>query len=219
MMKTTLLFLLCGILVSIECRRSLRDYVVSQNSFNGLGTNDYSVYDPRENSLLCRLQPLNNGLNLSSNLIIYPSRQKIALITNIWSPFSKCFSFPSSLALKILYLVYQSYINVLDDQLNRWVKGQIYQVNRSEDFRCIIKYGTSSFLMENKFGSLITEIRDQKRQNYVLSRFYQTYFDPYFGLSRYNIQIYTDDLPDPIYILALSALDSRTMPGRVRFIP
>jgi hypothetical protein len=127
----------------------------------------------------------------------------------IFSPFSLIF----------VCLVYQSYINVLDDQLNRWVKGQIYQLNRSEDFRCIIKYGGTSFIMENKLGSLITEIRDQKRPNYILSRFYETYFDPFFGSSRYNIQIYTDDLPDPLYILALSALDSRIVQRRVRFIP
>lgn len=62
--------------------------------------------------------------------------------------------------------------------------------------------------MEHKFGSLMTVIRDQKRQNYILSSFYQTYFNPYLGSSRDNIQIYMDNLPDPIYILALYALDS-----------
>ena len=122
-------------------------------------------------------------------------------------------------SLKFFYLVYQSSINILDDQLNQWVRGQIYQLNRSDGFRCIIKYGGTSFVMENRFGSLITEIRDQKRPNYILSRFYQTYFDPFFGSSRYNIQIYTDDLPDPLYILALSALDSGIVQRRVRFIP
>jgi len=62
--------------------------------------------------------------------------------------------------------------------------------------------------MENKIGSLITEIRDQKRKNYILTRFYKIYENPFFGSSKYNIQVYTDDLPDPIYVLALYALDS-----------
>ncbi len=44
-------------IISIESRRSLRDYIVSQNNLNGL---DYSVYDPLKNDLLCRLESSNN---------------------------------------------------------------------------------------------------------------------------------------------------------------
>jgi len=73
--------------------------------------------------------------------------------------------------------------------------------------------------MENKINSLTTEIRDAKRPNYILSRFYQTYFNPLFRSSKYNIQIYTDDLPDSIYILALSALNSNNIKRRIHFIP
>lgn len=58
------------------------------------------------------------------------------------------------------------------------------------------------------------EIRDAKKPNYILNRFY-----PVFGTSKYNIQIYTDDLPDPIYILALSAFNSNTIKRRITFIP
>ena len=52
-----------------------------------------------------------------------------------------------------------------------------------------------------------------------LQRFSQTYFHPLFGSSKYNIQIYTDDLPDPIYILALYALDSTIPKRRIKFDP
>jgi hypothetical protein len=46
---------------------------------------------PLINDLLCRLESLNNIFNPSSNLILYPSQQTIASITNIWSPFRNLF--------------------------------------------------------------------------------------------------------------------------------
>ncbi len=113
-----------------------------------------------------------------------------------------------------LSLVYQAYFNVLDDQLNKWMKGQIYQSYYPQGFRFIIKYAEKYYFMENNINSLITQIRDAKRPNYILTRFY-----PLFGSSKYNIQIYTDDLPDPIYILALSAFNSNIIQRRITFIP
>jgi hypothetical protein len=73
--------------------------------------------------------------------------------------------------------------------------------------------------LENPRGSLITEIRDIKKPNYTLTRFSQTYTNPLFASSRYNIQIYQEDLPDPIYILAIYALDSTNRRNRIKFIP
>jgi len=112
-----------------------------------------------------------------------------------------------------LFLVYQAYFYVLDDQLNKWMKGQIYQSYYPQGFRFTIKYGEKYYFMENNIKSLITQIRDAKRQNYILTRFY-----PLLGSSKYNIQIYTDDLPDPIYILALSAFNLNTIQRRFTFI-
>ncbi len=86
------ILLICFFLVSIESRRSLRNYVVSKDqNLNGLLRNDLSVYDPLQNDLLCRLQSSNNVFNPSSNLIIYPSRQTMASIRNVWSPYRNLF--------------------------------------------------------------------------------------------------------------------------------
>jgi hypothetical protein len=94
------------------------------------------------------------------------------------------------------------------------MKGIIYQSYHPQGFRFTIKYGEKYYFMENKIDSLITEIRDAKKPNYILTRFY-----PLFGSSTYNIQIYNDDLPDPIYILALSAFNSNNIQRRITFIP
>ncbi len=44
--------------------------------------------------------------------------------------------------------------------------------------------------MENKINSLIMEIRDAKKPNYIPTRFYQTYFNPLFRTSKYNISTF-----------------------------
>lgn len=105
-------------------------------------------------------------------------------------------------------LAYQGYFNVLDDQLNKWINGEIIENSSSDGFKFTIKYGNKLYIMENKFNSLITQIRDAKKPNYILTNFYRNNLNPFINSPMYNIRIYTNDLPDPIYILALYVLDS-----------
>lgn len=65
----------------------------------------------------------------------------------------------------------------------------------------------------------MTYIRDEKRPTHLLTRFQQTYLDPVTGSLKYNMRVYTNDLPDPIYIMALYALDSMTSRRRIKFNP
>ncbi|CAF1358469.1 unnamed protein product [Adineta steineri] len=192
-MYLSIILLQCLFIVSIESRRNLRDYVVSHEYSSGLRREEFSVYDETENNVLCRLETLGYGNNRLSNLISYPSYQTIGSIRNVWSPF-----------------LYQSYFNVFDDQLNQWMPGQITQRYRPQGFRFTIGYGGHIYTMENKVGSSIIDVKDELRPNYILTRFYQTNLNPLFKSFKYDIQVYRDDLPDPIYILALYALDTVT---------
>ena len=73
--------------------------------------------------------------------------------------------------------------------------------------------------MKNEKSSLITEIRDENKSNYILSRFSQNSFNRLTGYSKYHIQIFTDDLPRPVYIFALFLLDSTNFQRRITFFP
>ncbi|UJR24702.1 hypothetical protein I4U23_006076 [Adineta vaga] len=196
-----ILFLL-SFIITIECRRNLRDYIVSHQYSSGLTQEEFSVYDPVENSLLCRFETMGYTYNRYSNLVSYPSLQPIGLIRDIWSPF-----------------LYQGYFNVLDDRLNQWMNGYVYQRYRPQGFRFAIEYGGHSYIMENRIGSSITEIRDEKKPNYLLTRFHQTYIDPITGSLKYNVKVFTDDLPDPIYMMALYAYDSITSKRKNKLRP
>ncbi|CAF1312623.1 unnamed protein product [Adineta steineri] len=207
----SIILLQCLLIVSIESRRNLRDYVVSHEYSSGLRREEFSVYDETENNVLCRLETLGYGNNRLSNLISYPSYQTIGSIRNVWSPFCEIL-FKEFIYKIIIYfvLVYQSYFNVFDDQLNQWMPGQITQRYRPQGFRFTIGYGGHIYTMENKVGSSIIDVKDELRPNYILTRFYQTNLNPLFNSFKYDIQVYRDDLPDPIYILALYALDTVT---------
>jgi hypothetical protein len=66
--------------------------------------------------------------------------------------------------------------------------------------------------MEQKGFSLTTEIRDEQQPYYILARIKMKLT----WLNRYDLQVYTDELPDMLYFLALAAYDhnrARTMPS------
>ena len=109
-------------------------------------------------------------------------------------------------------------MNIYDDKLNKWIKGQIYQRYRPQGFRFTIEYNGQYYTMENKIGSLLTDIRNTRRPNIILTKLNPIYFNPLIGSSKYNIQIFTNQLPDPIYIVALYALDSNTIKRRFKSI-
>ncbi|CAF3025515.1 unnamed protein product [Rotaria socialis] len=192
--------------VSIESRRNLQNYIVSHEYLSEVKQDQFSVYDQSEKNLLCRIESSSSDylFNRLNNLIAYPSYQSIASMESLWTPSP---------------LMYQAYMNILDDQLNQWVIGKIYQRYHSGALQFRIDYRGKFYIMENKFGSLITEIRDEKKPDYILTHFYRASSNVMYPSSKYKIQVYKNDLPHPIYILALYALDSITFNKRIKLIP
>ena len=68
--------------------------------------------------------------------------------------------------------------------------------------------------MEHKAFSLTTEIRDEQQPYYILARIKMRLT----WLNRYDLQVYTDELPDVLYFLALAAYD-HNRPGTTPAIP
>lgn len=202
------------ILPLIESRRSLRDYLIVNNQLSNIRRNElFSVYDQRERDLFCRFQSLDSSPNRLNTLISYPSQQIIGSIQNIYSPFSKT-SFCIDVVLTSLScrVVYQSSLRVFDDEFDQWFPGQISQRFRLDDLVFRIEYQNKFYLMEKKFRSPLIDIRDESRSNLLLSRFFPKASQP----SKYHLQIYTNDLPDPLYILAFSLLNSGKKMWRFR---
>jgi len=60
--------------------------------------------------------------------------------------------------------------------------------------------------MEQKAFSLTTEIRDEQQPYYIHARIKMRLTSVVWS-NKYDLQVYTDELPDVLYLLALAAYD------------
>ncbi|CAF1021221.1 unnamed protein product [Rotaria sordida] len=66
------------LIVSIDSRQNLRDYIVYHEYLSELRRNQFSVYDQSEKNLLCRIESSSKySFNRLINLIVYPYHQII----------------------------------------------------------------------------------------------------------------------------------------------
>lgn len=103
-------------------------------------------------------------------------------------------------------------MRIYDDHYHRWITGQIINL-QSPSLRLRIDYNGIQYLMENQYQSEIIQIRNEKRREILLTRFYPRFRYPFsssFSLkNNYQLEIYSNDLPDQIYILALALFNDR----------
>lgn len=86
--RLSIIIKVCFLVSLIESRKSLRDYVVSQNYFAG---EELLVYDKTQENLLCEIESSDYLFNRLTNLISYPSHQTIGSIRNVWLSSSRIF--------------------------------------------------------------------------------------------------------------------------------
>lgn len=103
-------------------------------------------------------------------------------------------------------------MRIYDDEFDRWIDGQILEEYSPTGVRLRLEYHGNFYLMENQFKSQIIEIREANNPDALLSRFYPRFRSPLISSTKmkYYLQIYSNDLPDPFYILAFSAFNARS---------
>ncbi len=104
-------------------------------------------------------------------------------------------------------IVYDAGIEVYDMLYNQWIPGKISQAFPGYRFRYLIQYGNRRLIMEHKALSLTTEFRDEQQPNYILAQFRMRLISVVWS-NKYDLQVYTNEFPDAIYLLALAAYDS-----------
>jgi hypothetical protein len=103
-------------------------------------------------------------------------------------------------------IVYDAEIQVYDTVLNQWIPGRISQAFPTYRFRYYIQYGNRRLIMEHIAFSLTTEIRDERQPNFILARMSKRLVSIIWS-NKYDLQVYTNELPDTIYLLAIAAYD------------
>ncbi len=103
-------------------------------------------------------------------------------------------------------IVYDAEIQVYDTVFNQWIPGKISQTFPIYRFRYNIQYGNRRLILEHKAFSLTAEIRDEQQPNYILAQM-RTRLSSFIWSNKYDLQVYTNELPDIIYLLAIVAYD------------
>lgn len=94
---------------------------------------------------------------------------------------------------------------IYDDQYDQWFQGSIIEQIKSQQIEFQLEYLNKYYRMEIKPLTFIIEIRQLNRTNLLLSRFVpQIKFnqEQIHQSLKYQIEIYTNRLPDPFYFLA-----------------
>ncbi|CAF1075586.1 unnamed protein product [Rotaria sordida] len=172
----------------IQTQQILRQYTIKKDFFGGFKAGEYSIYDQSGNILLFRFES-RYGFTQTAQLYAYPGKQMVASIRNNWSPW-----------------LYDAEIQVFDTIFNQWIPGRITQAFPNYSFRYIIQYANRHLIMEHNIFSLTTEIRNEQPPNYILARM-RLRLSSIILPNKYDLQVYTNELPDVIYFLALAAYD------------
>ncbi|CAF3398335.1 unnamed protein product [Rotaria sp. Silwood1] len=171
-----------------QSQQAFREYIIKKDFFSGFKAGEFSIYDQSSNTLLYRLES-RYGITQTADLYAYPGKQMVASIRNLWSPF-----------------LYDAEIQVFDTIFNQWIFGRITQAFPNYTFRYNIQYANRRLIMEHRPFSLTTEIRNEQSSNYVLAQM-KLSLSSIILPNKYDLQVYTNELPDVIYLLAVVAYD------------
>lgn len=95
---------------------------------------------------------------------------------------------------------------------NQWIPGKITQAYPPYSHRFTIQYANRRLVMQHLPFTFTSEIRDDLAPFYVLARIRKR-LSSIILPNRYDLQIYTNELPDIIYFLAVAAYDHNNSVG------
>ncbi|CAF4109741.1 unnamed protein product [Rotaria sp. Silwood2] len=147
----------------------------------------FSIYDPGEQQLHYRIQS-QIALWQILELVAYPSNQVIAKLNSRWHT-----------------LLYEATISIFDSQSNQWIDGQIRKHLTFFGDKYTIEWNGKSMVMETKFLSFTTKFRDENQGN-MLAEF-RMRWTSLFWFKKYDLEIFSKEVPETIYIMALAAKD------------
>ncbi|CAF2549784.1 unnamed protein product [Rotaria sp. Silwood2] len=183
-----ILVFICLLCARTQSQQAYRQYLIKKDFFSGFKAGEFSIYDQSANTLLFRLES-RFDVTQNAELYAYPGKRMVASMKNLWSPW-----------------LYDAEIQVFDIMFNQWNFGRITQAFPTYTFRYIIQYANQRLIMEHQAFSLTTEIRNEQPPNDVLARI-RTKLSSFILPNKYDLEIYTNELPDVIYLLALVAYD------------
>lgn len=165
----------------------LREYHIRRDILNGVKAPEFSIFDKTGKILQYRVESRYNGLH-SVELVAYPSKTVVARLKN-----------------KITWLLYEGTVEILDTQSQQWSTGKISQNLKLLSHKSTIEWNGRRLLMEHSIASLTTRFSDENQNGQSLAE----YTVPLLSVwaNKYNLKVYSNDIPDAIYIFGLTVRD------------
>ncbi|CAF2155679.1 unnamed protein product [Rotaria magnacalcarata] len=180
-----LVFTFIGTLVYSE--NVAATYTVNKDFFNVMKAPQFSIYDASEQQLHYRIQSKFSLWHIIE-IISYPSNELIAKLRSQW-----------------FIWLYAANISIFDSPSNQWINGSIHKNLAFFGDKYTIVWNGKVIVMETKFASLITKFHDQQQGN-LSAKFHKRWIS-FVWSDKYDLEIFSKEIPDTLYMLALAAKD------------
>ncbi|CAF3040436.1 unnamed protein product [Rotaria socialis] len=186
--------LLC-IVHAVVCHTAKRQYLIVTDFFTGIKAHEYSVYYPTSKILQYRIESKYHILQ-SLELVSYPTKTIIGKLKS-----------------KIKMILYEADFDIYDNRTRQWLKGTVKQGWSLFRHNWTIEFNGRSLLMETESLSFDTNIFDQQNNRALLAKF-RLRPHSLMWVSKYDLEIYSNEIPDSVYLLSIAARDRALRPRR-----
>jgi hypothetical protein len=180
------LLLICTIFVYVSPQDAIRQYIIRKDSFSGIKSGEFSIYDTTEQNMHYRIESEFNLLQ-SIKVVAYPSKQIVGRLEAQLKP-----------------LLFKADIIILDPTTNQWTNGLIQQNFKVLGSSFNIDWNGHRIIMENEVASLSSKFRDV---NGDLFAEFKMQHSSILRPHKYDMQIFSNKYPEQIYLLALAVRD------------
>jgi hypothetical protein len=185
MLRVDYVFLLVIILCSINAQDGpIRAYGIRKDYFNGIKASEFSVYDISKTTLYYRIES-KFSIMPKFDLIAYPSKKLVG---------------------KLESKVGAINLSVLDDKTGQWLTGTMKGHFSLSKQKYSMQFNDKQISMEKDLLSPHMNIRDETNGRKLLARYQREFFSPVTATT-YGVQIYSNDIPDGLYLLILAWTD------------
>lgn len=168
--------------------KSERIYSIRRDLISGGKAPEFSIYDSSGKSLKYRIESHMWGFH-KIDIVAHPSKQVIGKLEN-----------------KVTFLLYEGNFQLLDTDTNEWTSGHIEQKLRPFNHKSIIQWKGKRIRMEHNYLSLTTTFRDDSDPSNLMAE-YKLSVASLAWARRYTLKIYSDDVPDQVYMFGLAVRD------------
>ncbi|CAF1133252.1 unnamed protein product [Adineta steineri] len=191
-MNIMLLTLIASIFAAKDSSKSARRTYLVTNSFNLFKINEFSVFISEKNLVYNIKSDL--GFPRKLDIIDVSTNQIICRLKNVSDRHR---------------LQNDANFTILNSTSNEWISGRIIRSISFLGAKYFIKWDGYNILMKTKFGSFLTTTFEYENYSSILAKSKKR-ISSLMGTAKYDLQIFSDDVPDMIYFIGVVIKDLDT---------